>query len=272
MKILYFCPRWGSDHIPLETFLDQVKEAGYDGVEIGLHEDEQEQAALLHNISAKGLLYILQHWETTNPDFEQHEKEYLQRISKMAACSPYAINSHTGRDFFSVEQNLSLIQKADSIATENNVLLTHETHRSRFAFAAHVIAPYLLHPDLKLTFDVSHWICVAETLLFDQQHIIDKITPQVRHIHARIGHTQGPQVLDPQNGYWKETTERHLQLWDNIVQYHSELGTKELAITTEFGPAPYMPLLTPLPSDFDLQWNTNLWMLQLLKTRYKDYQ
>jgi hypothetical protein len=32
MKIKFFCPRWGSENIPWDTFCSMVKEAGFDGV------------------------------------------------------------------------------------------------------------------------------------------------------------------------------------------------------------------------------------------------
>lgn len=30
MKLLFFCPRWGSEHIPLESFLEMVCDAGFE--------------------------------------------------------------------------------------------------------------------------------------------------------------------------------------------------------------------------------------------------
>jgi hypothetical protein len=40
MKVLFFCPRWGQEHTPWNVFLNNVKQAGYDGVEAGLPLDE----------------------------------------------------------------------------------------------------------------------------------------------------------------------------------------------------------------------------------------
>ena len=42
MKLLLFCPRWGSESLSWETFCNKVKQTGYDGVEAGLPFDKKE--------------------------------------------------------------------------------------------------------------------------------------------------------------------------------------------------------------------------------------
>ncbi len=39
MKLKFICTRWGSEHIPLPNFIQQVKEAGYEGIETLLPEE-----------------------------------------------------------------------------------------------------------------------------------------------------------------------------------------------------------------------------------------
>ena len=43
MKLLFFCPLWGSEAMPFEHFLEKVTEAGYDGVEMSFSLDEKER-------------------------------------------------------------------------------------------------------------------------------------------------------------------------------------------------------------------------------------
>lgn len=269
LKILFFCPRWGSETIPLEKFVKKVKQANYDGLEIGLPENDLEATNLISLLETNGLKYILQHYETTNSDFIKHKQEYISRLERMATFKPYLINSHTGRDFFSYEQNMSLLEAALEISKKHSVTISHETHRSRFSFAAHITNNYLKNSWLDLTWDVSHWICVAETLLEDQEEVIKNTIPHVKHIHARIGHTQGPQLADLYDEKFSTTKERHLQLWDKVLLNHIKKGKQELGITTEFGPWPYMPTLPQHILPTTQQFQLNVEIMRILKQRIK---
>jgi hypothetical protein len=60
-------------------------------------------------------------------------------------------------------------------------------------YAAPVARHYLENvPDLRFTLDISHWCNVHESLLADQQETVDLVLPRVDHVHARIGHQEGP--------------------------------------------------------------------------------
>lgn len=269
MELLFFCPRWGSENIPWDVFLKNVKQEGFDGVETGLPENEKDAERLLELFHNYNLKYILQHYETDTSNFNQHKKSYLKHLKRLAAKQPYLINSHTGRDFFLYEQNVQLLEEGRNISDQNNTIITHETHRSRFSFAAHVTDHYLIHNWLKLTWDVSHWFCVAETLLEDQETVIKKIIPHIYHIHARIGHTQGPQIDDIKDKKWYKVIERHISLWEKVIYYHSKKGRKEFGITTEFGPWPYMFSKPSGKESSQHQFGLNIEMMKLLKAHFK---
>ena len=49
-------------------------------------------------------------------------------------------------------------------------------------------------PSLRLALDISHWICVSESYLEDQQEAIDLSIQHTVHLHARVGHREGLQV------------------------------------------------------------------------------
>ena len=247
MDILFFYPRWGSDHLPWPSFLEKVKQTGYDGVEIGLLTDEDGNDKLLNLIEDFGLKFIIQHYETSTPDFDQHFKEFTARVERAAARKPFLINSHTGRDYFSFEQNSTLLYAAQSISQKYGVAIAHETHRGRFSFAAHVAQTFLQFDWMDLTLDISHWFCVAESMLEDQQAVLDAVIPHIRHIHARYGYTQSAQIINPREGQWQDVIERHLEIWDKIILHQQNIQTVEMGITTEFGPPPYLQVV-PLVS------------------------
>jgi len=78
------------------------------------------------------------------------------------------------------------------------VTIIHETHRGKFSFAVHSTRKYLeAIPSLRLNLDISHWYTVAESYLDDQQRRWSWRSRRTAHIHARVGHKQGPQVSDP---------------------------------------------------------------------------
>ncbi len=117
---------------------------------------------------------------------------------------------------------------------------------------------------MNLTADFSHWCNVAESLLEDQEEAIDLAVQHSIHIHARVGHPQGPQVTDPRFAEWKVALQKHIDWWRKIYQHHQFNGKKEITITTEFGPAPYLPA-APGGNPLADQWEINVWMMEFLK-------
>ncbi len=270
MNIQFFCPRWGQTDLPWSTFARKVKEAGYDGVETDIPEEEAALSDLLSALKENHLQLIAQHWETTDPVFSTHLTAYTRRLRRMAAVQPLFINSQTGRDFFTTEQNEILLSVAAEITTTTNIPVYHETHRGKFSFAAHITQKFLeQNPTLLLTLDLSHWFAVAETFLQDQPQAVELALARTRHIHARVGYTQGPQVPDPRTPEWREALQTHLACWDKIVATHRQTNQPLLTIAPEFGPPPYMLLLPGTNKPVADQWDLNIFILQLLKERYK---
>jgi sugar phosphate isomerase/epimerase len=270
MKILFFCPRWGQENIPWDNFLGKVKEAGYDGIEASLPLDKQEKEFIVAEVMKQNLLLIGQHWETVNPDFDEHYREYESRLRSLAAAKPVFINSQTGKDYFPFEENVRLIELAAAISAETGIPVVHETHRGKFSFAAHIAKFYLERlPKLRITLDISHWFNTAETFLEDQQQAVETAISRTEHIHARVGFTEGPQVTDPRAPEWEETLAVHLNCWDKIIALQRKSGRENFTITSEFGAPPYMPLLPYTRQPIVDQWEVNVFMMNLLKERYK---
>ena len=67
------------------------------------------------------------------------------------------IDSQTGKDFFSFEQNSRLIEVAAQHEVSTGVPVCHETHRNKFPFAAHVTFDYLK----RYTIAAHHTRCFA---------------------------------------------------------------------------------------------------------------
>ncbi len=269
MKILFFCPIWGSEKLSLEDFVQRVKDAGYDGVETSLPMDAEQKSHILNTLENAGLSFIAQHWETSDVDFATHKLNFEKRLRNLIDTNPLYINSQTGKDHFPFEYNCELVELSHKIADEAGVRILHETHRGKFSFAAHIARRYLEHfEDLRLGLDISHWFTVAESLLEDQEQAVSLALSRTDHIHARVGFPEGPQIPDPRVDRWQEVLDRHIQLWDQVIENARVSGREFFTITPEFGPEPYMQVHPETNLPLANQWDVNVYMKDLLNERY----
>ena len=134
MEINFFCPRWGSEDLNWDLFCKKVKHEGYDGIEYGIARTVTEKELdLIWNTAEKyGLTMIAQHYDRYELDFSKHFDLYNAWLQKISSYPVAKINSQTGKDFFSFEQNKKLLDAA--AASGLNII--HETHRNKFAYAA----------------------------------------------------------------------------------------------------------------------------------------
>lgn len=257
MELKFIYPRWGSVNIPWSKFLYKVKDSGYDGVEIDLPIGEQKNE-ILTILKDYDLKFVGQHWETKEVNFAKHKEQYKRHLKNLIEGEPILINSHTGMDFFSFQQNCELLELAFAIEQETGISITHETHRSRFSFAAHVCHTFLKElPWLKLTSDLSHWCCVAESLLENQQEAVNMAIKHTYHLHARVGSSQSAQVVDPRIEYHSAELNQFKNWWKQMIQNAEGQGRDFITITPEYGPEPYAlrnPVSNQLLAD---QWEVN---------------
>jgi sugar phosphate isomerase/epimerase len=267
LKIL--ATNWGFQGT-LDAYCDKVKKAGYDGIEIWWPLEKAEQDELFtalkkYNLEAGFLCGAPQ------SNYSEHLAHFRQMTDAAANNSvqrPLYINCHSGRDYFSFDENQAFIDHTTQLTKKTGVPIYHETHRSRLLFAAPAARQYIQkNPDLRITFDVSHWCNVSESLLEDQPETLALTIERTSHIHARIGHPEGPQVNDPRAPEWDAAVNAHLTWWDKIVDRKKKAG-EQLTILTEFGPADYMPSMPYTRQPLSDQWAINVYMLNLLRKRY----
>lgn len=269
LHIKYYCTNWGNTD-SWDRFCERVKNAGYDGVEAWLPGDQKERKEMIDALQKYGLrLGLLS--GGSGASFDQYRESFKRNLEEAVSIKPDYINCHTGKEYYAFEQNKQLIDIGQVIMEKWRTPVYHETHRGRFSFAAHLTKDYLKKiPALRLALDISHWCNVHESLLADQAEAVSLALARTEHIHARIGHPEGPQVNDPAAPEWKNTVSQHLAWWDQIVAQHKQSGAKVLTITTEFGPAGYLPTLPFTQQPVADQWSVNVYMLNLLKDRYKE--
>lgn len=250
-----------------DLFFSKTKDAGYDGVELWVPQEDADRDDLLATASRRQLEFglLCGSWD---PDFTAHLEKFEAYLQKAMALKPLYINCHSGRDWFSFEQNLQIIDLTTRLSQTSGVPIYHETHRGRMLFAAHITRQFIeKRPALRLTLDISHWCNVHESLLSDQEETVALALARTDHIHTRVGHAEGPQVNDPRAPEWETALKRHLGWWDKVVELKSKAGLP-LTMLTEFGPPHYLPALPYTVQPVADQWAINVHMKDLLRKRY----
>lgn len=273
MEIKYCCTYWGSEKEAPDVFVDKVLSAGYDGIEIFLLSlKDRFTEELIHEVEdvmnkKADFTFIAQHIVAVeNDSVNDYINRVKQNLTELAAFQPSFINAHTGKDYFSFDDNCRLIEAALNISSKTGVRILHETHRGRFSFHAASLLPYLYKfPEMELVGDFSHFCTVSESMLEDQEQIIQQIIPHVAHIHARVGQEQGPQVNDPFAPEWKNHFAQFEKWWQAILEDRKKKNTPIVTITPEFGPLPYMPSMPFTMQPLGNQWEINIKMMQHLK-------
>jgi sugar phosphate isomerase/epimerase len=265
-SLLIFATNWGFSG-SWDEFCAKAKSAGYDGAEIWWPSEEKERAQLFEAFKKYNLKigFLI---GSGDIDFAKHEGQFKQAAMDAAKAKPVYINCHSGKDYFTAEQKEKLIYHTIRISTDTGVPIYHETHRGRALYSAPVTAELMKKiPGLRLTLDISHWCNVHESYLGDQEETIALSLSRTDHIHARIGHPEGPQVSDPRAPEWSDAVKTHFNWWDTVVERKKKEG-KPMTFLTEFGPPDYMPTLPYTRQAVANQWEINVHILDVLRKRY----
>jgi sugar phosphate isomerase/epimerase len=268
-KLKLLATNWGFNGT-VDEYCAKVKKEGYDGIEIWWPTEKKDQDELFNALKKYGLEvgFLTGAYQSV---FKEHLDTFTKAIDEAAnnkVQRPLYINCHSGRDYFSFEQGKTFIDHTLALSKSTGIKICHETHRSRLLYAAPVARQYMENiPGLRITFDVSHWCNVHESLLDDQKETLEMTIQRVDHVHARIGHPEGPQVNDPRAPEWENTVKAHFAWWDKIAEIKKQKG-EVLTILTEFGPADYMPTMPYTRQPLADQWGINVYMMQQLRKRY----
>lgn len=265
VKIL--ATNWGFEG-SWEAFCKKAKDAGYDGIEVWLPGKENDRQEMLDAVKKYNLQFgfLAAGWQS---DFKEHLAAFQKNLDDCVKHQPIYINCHSGRDYFSFEQNKQFIDATFKAAKASGIPIFHETHRARMCYSAPVTRKFLEEiPEMRINVDLSHWCTVHESLLQDQPETVKLALSRADHVHARVGHQEGPQVNDPRAPEWGEVVKQHFTWWDEVVQNKIKAGAKYLTILTEFGPPNYLPTLPYTRQPVASQWEINVYMKDLLRKRY----
>lgn len=271
MQILFGRSKWDMPELTTREFIVHARNAGFDAVEMHLpsqHESPGEIAGLCteHSVTLVAMVY------TTGTTPAEHTRSLEEQLQSSFRARPALVNAHTGRDLFSLEENLAIFRRAIALSGEAGIPVVHETHRGRPTFSAlstRLILEAL--PDLRLNADFSHWCCVHESLLQDFPDHLSLAIDHADYIHGRVGYAEGPQITDPRSLEWHNETETHIEWWSSILNTHRQRGTARFIITPEFGPPPYMSVLPFTRQPVSSVDEINTYMMSLLRERFAHY-
>jgi len=269
MDIKVLSPLWGSENQDLRLFLKRVDAAGYDGIDTWIPTEKEDQKTVLNYLDSREIYLVAHQHEASGTTFNKFLRSFSAQLHKCAALKPQTINSHTGKDHFSTAQFLDLIAAAEDFTAKTGITVLHETHRGRMGYSPQMTAELMeKNSTYLLTADFSHWTCVTESMLENFRETLKQAIHRTRHIHARIGFEQGPQVPDPRAPEWQYALNKFLGWWDEIYETNQRSGRNVLSFTTEFGPVPYMPIIPYTAKPVADQFELNCFMKDLLRKRY----
>ena len=265
-NLIIMATNWGFNGNLVE-FCAAAKKDGYDGIEVWVPGSIAEMNALSEAVGKAGLkLGLLAGGHDSNPTL--HKKQFSDAIERAISLKPLYINCHSGKDYFSFDDNAAMVAMTIKQSDASGVPIYHETHRGRMLFAAHVSKGFIdRFKELKLTLDISHWCNVHEGLLADQQISVDVALARTEHIHARIGHAEGPQVNDPRAPEWKNEVKAHFDWWDKVIE-RKKIEGQSITFLTEFGPPNYLQTLPFSGQPVADQWAINKYMMETIRKRY----
>ena len=267
MKIKYLCTLWGMNRPNLEDNFKAIKDAGFEGVEMIVPDDNAGRNRLGVLLNENGLDLVAQvraEGTTTDAQIESLKKG----LGEVLGLNPLLVNVHCGKDFWHFKENRRVIASTQSFAGERGIKVLHETHRGRATFCTTATMDIIeALPEIRFTADFSHWCCVHNSLLQDQREAVSRVIERADYIHARVGCATSPQITDPRAPEWKEAVEAHIRWWEKIAERRKKNHAEFLAICSEFGPPPYMVTLPFTGRPVADAWEINCYMKDMLKDR-----
>jgi sugar phosphate isomerase/epimerase len=277
MELQLFRTFWGVTD-PLPVAAEQAAAAGFDGLELPLPQDPDARAEFESLLARTQRPWIAEictaggYVPRRDAGFAEHRDDLEQGLRACAPLRPVRVNCMAGLDAWEPDDSLRLFEHGMDVAAQLGLELCFETHRSRSLFNPWVTRKVVeALPGIRLTADVSHWCVVAERLMDTEMDTIEAIAPNVRHIHARVGHDQGPQVPHPAAPEYRYALEVHQQCWEHFWDAQRRAGLEQVTMTPEFGPDGYLPLLPFTRAPVADLWSLNTWIADTERHHFRHW-
>ena len=253
----------------------RIAKEGFSAVETPIWKVD-DKAEFASALKASGLGYVAMVNTCTPPGdhngsarLADHLESFKRQVHEALALPvrPLLINSHSGCDSWPTETSRAFFQAALAFEIESGIMICHETHRGRILYNPWVTRDMCIaFPSLKLTADLSHFCVVAERVFAPDDEVwsgvMREVTRATRHIHARVGYAEGPQVPDPRAPEYAEALERHETWWDAILEAQAAAGVAVVTCEPEHGTDGYQHRLPFSNIETADIWEINSWLRQ----------
>ncbi len=272
MRLVLVRHLWGVTE-PWETAIPRIAAAGFTAIEVPVERCTATEAERLRAaLAARGLGLVAQAF-THGADVPAHLAALRASLAIAAAWSPRLLNVQGGSDAWTRDEALRFYREAARIVADQALQVAHETHRGRCFNTPWATRDVLeAVPGLRLTADFSHWVCVADRLVLDEEPaLLQLVADHTVHLHARVGYAGGPQVPDPRAPAWRAEVAAHERWWDVVWRSMAARGLRECTLTPEFGPAPYLhhaPFTNAPVADL---WEVCAWQAERQAERFRAF-
>jgi sugar phosphate isomerase/epimerase len=277
MKQLRFKTMWGFEG-DFETACIEAKAAGFDGIEGSAPEEAETRAYWKACLQKHGLRYIAEavtggdYVPRRNLDVDAHLRDLETILERSSELEPLFVTCIGGLDAWSEAESLRFFETGMRLAQKYGLEISFETHRSRSLFTPWITRRIVeALPNISLTADISHWCAVCERQMDTEMETIEAIAPRVRHIHARVGYDQGPQVPHPAAPEYAYALKAHQACWERFwdAQHHRNFDVTTL--TPEFGPDGYLHTLPFTQAPVADLWEINRWIGETERIHFEHY-
>jgi len=277
MRLQVFKTLWGFGGDYAEAG-QQALAAGFDGIEAAVPQHASDQERLAIELEDHDLSYIAEICTAGSyvPDRRAGVADHLASLeASLRDCArlrPLFVNCIGGCDAWPLSNHLAFFQGAMELADRCGIDISFETHRSRSLFNPWITRQLVeLLPAMQLTCDLSHWCVVCERLIDTELDVIEAIAANARHIHARVGYDQGPQVPHPAAPEYAHCLAAHQNWWESIWTVQRRRGFTITTLTPEFGPDGYLHLMPFTQTPVADLWEINCWMAETEKRHFHSF-
>ena len=274
MRLLIFRSLW-TNGFDLDAALADCHRGEFDGVEGSVPSDTHLRAAFIASLKDAGVPFIAEittggGYVPVTRDLSEHLRDFVRGVEVSLQADPIHCTVISGCDAWTLNQNVEFFGEAIDIAARLGVDVSFETHRSRSTYSPWSTQSLIGQvPELRYTCDFSHWCCVCERLVLDEEsELLASIASRTRHIHARIGYEQGPQVPHPAAPEYSRALAAHERWWQIIWKSQLDAGQEFTTLTPEFGPDGYMHTLPFTEEPVAALDEVNCWMAARQRERF----
>ena len=249
MRLQIFRSLWTNGY-DLDGALVDCQSGVFEGIEGPVPSDAAERCQFARKVRSAAIPLIAEittggGYVPDTQDPAQHLDDFRRKAEASLECSPAFLTVLAGCDAWPLAKSVEFFGRALETAASLGVVASFETHRSRATFNPWTTRDLLSQlPALRLTCDFSHWCCVCERLVLDEEpEILALCAERAHHIHARVGYEQGPQVPHPEAPEYRAALEAHERWWTTLWSVAKSAGREAITMTPEFGPDGYLQTL-----------------------------